>query len=70
MSLSLIIVYAFEFAFCVLSPLSILLNSKNIAVTNLKPFESDIKSVNLLLIADSSSLICSSGSKEFKISTL
>ena len=36
---------------------------------NLKPFSSDNKSISLLLIAESVSLSCSSGLKEFKIST-
>ena len=53
-----------------LSSLCILLNSKTGVGTDLKPFNSVNKSISLFLIADSESLICSSGLKEFKISTL
>ena len=46
------------------------LNSKTIVVTNSNPFNSDNKSISLFLVADSVSLSCSSGLKEFKFSTL
>ena len=45
-------------------------NTKPNVATNLKPFNWVNKSISLLLIADSVSLSCSSGLKEFKISTL
>ena len=47
-----------------------LLNSITNVVTNLKPLSSHNKSISLLMTADSVSLSCSSGLKEFKISTL
>ena len=45
------------------------LNSRNHVVVDLNPFNSVNQSFNLLLIADSVSLSCSSGLKEFKILT-
>ena len=53
------------------SSLSVLyfLNSRNHVVADLKPFNSVNQSFSLLLIADSVSLSCSSGLKEFKILT-
>ena len=58
----------------VLSSLSTFLNSKTNAVTSLEPFNLVFNLVNtsisLLLTEDSVSLSCSSGLKEFKISTL
>ena len=54
----------------VLSLVSIFLNSKTSIVTDLKPFNSDNNSISLFLVADSVFLSCSSGLKEFKISTL
>ena len=53
-----------------MSSLFIFLNAKTNAVTNLNPFNSVNKSISLLLIAYSVSLISSSGLKELKISTL
>ena len=50
--------------------LSFLKNSETIVVTNLNSFSSVSKSFSLFLIADSVTLSCSSGLKEFKISTL
>ena len=54
----------------VLSLVSIFLNSKTSIVTDLKPFNSDNNSISLFLVVDSVFLSCSSGLKEFKISTL
>ena len=54
----------------VLSLVSIFLNSKTSIVTDLKPFNSDNNSISLFLVADSVFLSCSSGLKEFNISTL
>ena len=71
MSLSLINISAFELeqklSYFVLSLLSIFLNTKTNVVTNLT---SDNNSIRLLLIANSVSLICSSGLKILKTSTL
>ena len=50
--------------------LFIFLHTKTNFVTNLNPLSSDNNFLSLFLIADSVSLSCSSGSKEFKISTL
>ena len=50
--------------------LSIFLNTKTNVVTNLNPLNLANKPISLLLIVDSVSLNCSSGLKEFKISTL
>ena len=55
--------------YSVWSSLLIFLNSKTNVATNLKPFDSDDKFISLFLIADSVSLSCSSGLKEFKFST-
>ena len=52
------------------SSLFIFLNSKTNVVINLNPLNLDNRSINLFSIANSVSLICSSGLKEFKISTL
>ena len=58
-------------SYFVLSSLSIFLITKTSVVTNLKPFNWANKStISLLLIADSVSLSCSSGLKEYKILTL
>ena len=46
------------------------LNSKTNAVTNLNPLSSEYKSLHLFLNPNFVFLSCSSGSKEFKISTL
>ena len=74
MPLSLIAASAFEFeqkvSCIVLSSLSIFLSSKTSVVTNIKAFNSVNKSISLFLIADSVSLSCISGLKEFKISIL
>ena len=53
-----------------LSLFTISLSTKTSVVTNLKLFNWVKKSINLLLIADSISLSCSSGLKEVNISTL
>ena len=53
-----------------LSTLSIFLNNETNVVTTLKPFNWVNNLINLLLIADSVFLSCSSRLKEFKISTL
>ena len=53
----------------VLSSLSIFLNTKANAVTNLNPLHSDNNFFSLILIADAVSLSRSLGLKEFKIST-
>ena len=74
MSLSLIIISAFElekkFSNFVLSSLSIFLKTKANVDTNLNPLQLKNKFFSLFLIADSVSLSCSSGLKEFEISTL
>ena len=74
MSLSLIIISAFEFekkfSNFVLSSLSIFLKTKTNVNTNLNPLQLKNKFFSLFLIADSVSLSCSSGLKEFEISTL
>ena len=74
MSISFIIISAFEFekklSYFVLSLLSIFLNTTTNVVTNLNPLNSGNNYISLLLIADSVSLSCSSGLKEFKIPTL
>ena len=74
MSLSLIIISAFELEQKVVnfvsSSFSIYLNSKTNVATNLKPLSSFNTCLGNFLIADSVSLSCSSGLKEFKISTL
>ena len=74
MSLSLIIIFAFELeqnlSNFVLSSFSIFLNTKTSVVMNLNPLNSDNNFFSLLLIVDSVSLSCSSGLKEFKTSTL
>ena len=46
--------------------LSLFLNTKTNVDTNLKPFNGVNNSISLLLIADSVSLNCSSGLKDFK----
>ena len=46
------------------------LNTKTNVVTNLNPLNSDKTSARLLLFVDSLSSVCSSGLKEFRISTL
>ena len=46
--------------------LSLFLNTKTNVDTNLKPFNRVNNSISLLLIADSVSLNCSSGLKDFK----
>ena len=53
-----------------LSSCSIFLNTKSNVVTNLKPFNWVNNCISLVLIAVSVSLSCSSGLKEFKISSL
>ena len=50
--------------------LSIFLNSKTNVVTNLKPLNSDNKSISLFLVTNLESLNYDSGLKEFKISIL
>ena len=55
--------------FC-LSSFSIFLSTKTSVVTNLDPLNSGNFFFSLFLIADSVSLSCSSGSKEFNFSTL
>ena len=74
MSLSLIIISAFELeqklSNFTLSSLSIFLNTKTSIVTNLNLLNSDNNFFYLFLIANSVSLSCTSGLKEFKISTL
>ena len=71
MPLSLIIISAFELGSkltnYVLSLLSFFLNTKTNVVTNLNPLNSGNNFFSLFLIAY---LNCSSGLKEFKISTL
>ena len=57
-------------SYFVLSSHSIFLNTETNTVTNLNPFNSDNKSISLLLISDSVSLSCSSGLNKFKISLL
>ena len=73
-NVTFIVVSAFVFkkkvSYFVLSSLSIFLDSKTIVVTNLKPFNSDNKSISLFVITDSVSLSCSSGLKEISTSTL
>ena len=73
MSLSLIIIFAFELeyklSYFVLPSLSIFLNSETNVVKNLEPFNWANNSISLFLIADSVSSSCSSELKEFKIST-
>ena len=70
MSLSLIIISAAElekkFSNFALSSISIFLKTKANVVTNLKPFDWVNNSISLLLIADSVSLSCNSGFKEYK----
>ena len=74
MTLSFIIVSAFnsnkKVLYSLLSSLCIFLNSKTSVAMNLKPFNSDNKSISLFLIVDSISLSCSSRLKELKISAL
>ena len=72
-SLSLIIVSTFEFEryyILLYIHLLFLLNSETSVVTNVKSFNSVNKSVSLYLTLDSISLSCSSGLKEFQISTI
>ena len=57
-------------SYFVLSSLSIFLNTKTSVVRNLNPLNSVNNFFSLFLIADSVSLICSSGLNEFKVSTL
>ena len=57
-------------SYFVLSSFCIFLNIKTNFVTNLHLLNSDNNFFGLFLIADSVSLSCSSGLKEFKISTL
>ena len=79
MLLSLIIAFAFELKwkllYFVLSLLSIFLNTKTNVVMNLKPLIWVNNSISLLILGlvdseGSVSLNCSSGLKEFKVSTL
>ena len=57
-------------SYSALSSFSIFLNTKTNVVTNLNPLNSDKGRFSLFLIADSLSLSCNSGFKEFKISIL
>ena len=57
-------------SYFVLSSLFIILNTKPNVDTILKPFNLGYSFSAFVLIADSVSIICSSGLKEFKISTL
>ena len=74
MSLAIIIVSTFQFnqnvQYIILTSLSIVLISKINVVTNLKPLNSDNKSINLFLTANLVYLSCSSELKELKISAL
>ena len=57
-------------SYFVLSSLLIFLNTKTNAVIDLNSFNLVNESISLLLIADSVTLSCISGLKEFKISRL
>ena len=57
-------------SYFVLSSHFIFLNTETNTVINLNPFNSDNKSISLLLILDSVSLSCSSRLNEFKVSLL
>ena len=71
MSLSLIIISCLKLSyFFYLHFLSIFMSTETNVVTNLKYLNSVNNSIGLLLIANSTSLSCSSGLKGFEVSTV